>query len=79
MVVVEKLSKATHFIPIKSTYKVVNVADILLKEVFMLHGMPKVIVSDRDAKLTSNFWKVLFKGLDTQLIFCTIYDLQTNR
>ena len=55
MVVVDKLSKAAHFIPIKSTYKVVNIAYIFMKEIFKLHGVPKVIVSDRDAKFTGNF------------------------
>lgn len=62
MVVVDKLSKAAHFIPVKSTYKAVNVADVFMKEVFRLHGIPKVIISDRDAKFTGNFWKSLFKA-----------------
>ena len=65
MVVVEKLSKAAHFIPVKSTYKAVNIADIFMKEIFKLHGIPKVIVSDRRAKFTGNFSKALFKGLGT--------------
>ena len=55
MVVVEKLSKAAQFIPVKSTYKVVNIAYISMKEIFRLHGVPKVIVSDRDTKFTCNF------------------------
>ena len=78
MVVVEKLSKATHFIPVKSTYKVVNIAYIFMKEIFRLHAIPKVIVSDRDAKFTGNFWKSLFKGLGTQLNFSTAYHPQTD-
>ena len=44
MVIVDKLSKASHFIPIKSTYKVVNISDIFMKEIFRIHGVPKVIV-----------------------------------
>ena len=55
MVVVENLSKAAHFIPDKSTYKDVNIADIFMKEIFRLHVIPKVILSDRDAKFTGNF------------------------
>ena len=78
MVIVEKLSKASHFIPIKSTYKFVNIADIFMKEIFMLHGVPKVIDSDRDAKFTGNFWKALFKGLGTQLNFNTAYHPQMD-
>ena len=65
MVIVDKLSKTTHFIPAKSTYKVVNIADIFMKEIFRLHGIPKVIISCRDVKFTGNFWKALFKGLGT--------------
>ena len=62
MVVVDKLSKDAHFIPVKSTYKVVNIADIFMKEVFRLHGIPKTIISNRDVKITGKFWKILFKG-----------------
>ena len=53
-VVVNKLSKESHFIPMKSTYKVVHIVDIFFKEIFRLHGIPKVIISDRDANFTSN-------------------------
>ena len=45
-VVVDKLSKAEHFIPVKSTYKAVHIADIFLKEILRLHGIPKEIISD---------------------------------
>ena len=52
MVVVDKLSKDAHFIPIKSTYKYVSIADIFMKEIFRIHGVPKAIVLDRDLKFT---------------------------
>ena len=78
VVVVDKLSKATHFIPVKSTYKVVNIDDIFMKEVFRLHGIPKVIISDRNVKFTGNLWKSLFKGLYTKLNFSTTYHPQTH-
>jgi len=78
MVVVDKLSKAMHFIPVKSTYKVVNIVDIFMKYFFRLHGIPKVIISDRDVNFTGNFWKTLFKGLDTKLNFSTTYHPQTD-
>jgi len=78
MVVVDKLSKATHFILVKSTYKVINIVDIFMKEVFRLHGIPKVISSDRDVKFTGNFWKSLFKCLNTKLNFSTAYHPQTD-
>ena len=70
---VDKLSKATHFIPIKTTYKATNIADILLKQFFWLHGILKVIILDQDPKFTGNFWKYLFKGLNTTLKFTTSF------
>jgi len=78
MVVVDKLSKAAHFIPIKSTYKAINIVDIFMKEIFRLHGVPRILISDRDAKFTGTFWKALFKDLDTQLNFSTTYHPQTD-
>jgi hypothetical protein len=49
-----------------------------MKEVFILHGMPKEIVFDRDTKFTSNFWKSLMAGLETKLLFSTAYHPQTD-
>ena len=78
MVVVDKLSKATHFIPVKTTYKAANIVDIFLKQFFRLHGIPKVIISDRDPKFTDNFWRSLFKGLNTTLNISTSFHSQTD-
>ena len=52
LVVIDKLSKEAHFIPVKSTYKAMNISNIFLKEIFKLHGMPKAIIPDRDVKFT---------------------------
>ena len=65
MVIVEKLSKEASFIPVKSTYKAVNIANIFMKEIFRLHDVPKVIISYRDVKFTGNFLKALFRELGT--------------
>ena len=73
MVVVDKLRKAAHFIPVKITYKAANIVDIFLKQNFHLHGIPNVIILDRDLKFTRNFWKSLFKGLNTTLNFRTSF------
>jgi hypothetical protein len=78
MVVVDKLTKAAHFIPLKTTHKATDVVDIFLKEVARLHGIPKTIVSDRDPKFTSNFWKGLFKGFGTNLNFSTSYHPESD-
>ena len=61
MVVVGKLSKVAHFIPVKTTYKATNIADIFMKEIFCLHGIPKVIISDRDPNLLEIFGKHYLK------------------
>ena len=73
MVVVDKLTKETHFTPVKSMHKTDEVTKIFMKEIFKLHGFPKAIVSDRDVKFTSNFWKGLFVYLGTKLNFSTSY------
>ena len=59
-VVVDKFSKATHFIPVKSNYKEVHIFNIFLKDIFRLHGIPKTIILDRDTTFTGNFWRSLF-------------------
>jgi hypothetical protein len=78
MVVVDKLSKSSHFIPIKSTYKAIDIVNIFMKEIFRLHGMPREIVSDIDKKFTSRFWKSLMAGFKTKLLFSTTYHPQTD-
>ena len=55
MVVVDKFTKAAHFIPVNSTHKIDDIAKIFMKDIFKFHGLPKAIVSDRDVKFTSNF------------------------
>jgi hypothetical protein len=61
MVVVDKLTKAAHFVPMKTTHTVVNIAEIFMKEIDRLHGIPRTIISDRDKKFTSNLRRGLFK------------------
>jgi hypothetical protein len=78
MVVVEKLTKAAHFVPVKTTHTTTNIAEIFMKEIARLHGIPRTIVSDRDTKFTSNFWRGLFKGFGTNLNFSTTYHPQTD-
>jgi hypothetical protein len=78
MVVVDKLSRSAHFIPVKLTCKEIDIANIFMKEIFKLHCMPKKIVSDGDTKFTSNFWKSLMAGLETKLLFSTAYHPQTD-
>ena len=78
MVVVEKLSKSSHFVPVKSTCRAIDIANIFMKEIFRLHGMPKEIVSNRDTNFTSRFWKPLMDGFKTNMLFSTTYHPQTD-
>jgi hypothetical protein len=78
MVVVDKLTKYAHFIPMKTTHKKTNVADIYMREVACLHGIPKTIVSGRDPNFTSKFWKGLFKGFRTNLNFNIAYHPESD-
>jgi hypothetical protein len=77
MVVVDKFRKGDYFIPIKSNFKDKDVANVFTKEIFRLHGLPKAIVSNREANFTSRLWKILFVGLGTKLEFSTTYHPQT--
>lgn len=78
MVVVDKLTKETHFIPVKSTNKLNDIAKIFVRGIFRLHGFPKEIILDCDAKYTSNLYKGLFEELGTQLNFNTTYHPQID-
>ena len=78
MVVIDKISKSAHFIPIKSTFKYINIVEIFMKEICRLHGIPKMVISDRDIKFTSAFWKELFAGLNTNLNFSMSYHPQMD-
>ena len=78
IVVVDKLMKATHFIPVKSVHKTDDIAKIFMKDIFKFHGLPKAIGSDRYVKFTSNFWKGLFADLGTKLNFNTAYHPHTG-
>jgi hypothetical protein len=77
MVVVDKLTNDAHFIPIKMTHTTINIAEIYMREIARLHGIPKAIVSNRDMKFTSNFWRGLFKGFGTNMKFSTTYHPQS--
>jgi nitric oxide synthase oxygenase domain/subunit len=58
-VIVDRLTKSAHFIPIKSTYHPHNYANIYFQQVVRLHGVPKSIVSDRGPQFTARFWERL--------------------
>ena len=65
-VVVDRFLKIAHFIPSHNTNDASNVSDLFFKEIVRLHGMLRTIVSDRDAKILSYFWKMLWAKLGTK-------------
>jgi hypothetical protein len=78
LVVVDRLSKGVHLIPCSTTITAQQTADLFIKEIFRLHGLPKSLVSDRDSRFTSDFWTALFSKLGTRLRMSSGYHPQTD-
>ena len=76
--VVGRLTKTSHFIPIRDDFSLDQLARLYIKEVIRLHGTPLSIISDRDLRFTSKFWKSLQRCLKTDLNFSTAFLPQTD-
>jgi len=77
-VVVDRLSKYGIFVPMRSDSTAIDVAELFLNNVFKNHGMPKQIISDRDVKFTSLFWKSFFERIGTKISLTTSYHPQAD-
>jgi transposase InsO family protein len=77
-VVVDRLTKAAHFIPVNTNYNVHKYAEIYVARVLCLHGVPKTIVSDRGSQFVTRFWEQLYASLGTHLIHSLAYHPQTD-
>nr|GEY61210.1 reverse transcriptase domain-containing protein [Tanacetum cinerariifolium] len=77
-VIVDRLIKSAHFLPMKETNSIEKLMRQYLKEAVSRHGVPVSIISDRNNKFTSHFWKSLNKALGTQLDLSKAYHPQTD-
>ena len=64
-VVVDRLTKSAHFLPVRTNYSLDKLVELYIKEIVWLHGIPISIISDRDPRFTSRFWGKLQEALGT--------------
>nr|GEW05235.1 reverse transcriptase domain-containing protein [Tanacetum cinerariifolium] len=77
-VIVDRLTKSAHFILVNEKFKMERLTRLYLKEIVCRHGVPVSIISDRDPRFASNFWRSLQKSLGINLDMSTAYHPQTD-
>ena len=77
-VIVDRLTKSARFIEIKVNYSLEKLAELYVSNVVKLHGIPLSIISDRDGRFTSTFWKNVQRALGTELKFSTAFHPQMD-
>ncbi|KAJ9130571.1 hypothetical protein P3X46_034358, partial [Hevea brasiliensis] len=77
-VIVDRLTNSAHFLPVRTDYSLEKLAELYISEIVRLHGIPLSIISNRDPRFTSRFWKKLHESLGTQLHFSTAFHPQTD-
>ena len=77
-VIIDRLTKSAHFLLINVTYSLDRLADLYIKEIVRLHGVPKEIISDRDSRFLSRFWRRLQESIGTKVKFSIVYHSQTD-
>ncbi|GJP42080.1 hypothetical protein CLOM_g1672 [Closterium sp. NIES-68] len=78
LVVIDKFSKMGHFIPTHTTARTEETAQLFVRYIISQHGIPTTLISDRDPKFTSKFWKELMSLLGTKLAMSSAYHPQTD-
>jgi hypothetical protein len=77
-VIVDKLTKAAHFVSVNVKYSMEKLAELYIQEIVRLHRVPILVVSYTDSCFTSRFWISLPKAMGTKLHFSTAYHPQTD-
>nr|GEV02547.1 hypothetical protein [Tanacetum cinerariifolium] len=77
-VIVDRLTKFAHFLPMREDYKMDKLARLYLNEIITRHGVSSSIISDRDSQFTSRFWQSMQEALGTRLDMSTAYHPQTD-
>ena len=77
-VIVDRLTKSAHFLPMKLTDKVETLAELYMEEIVKLHGVPANIVSDRDLRFTDEFWRAFPQALGTDFHMSTAFHPETD-
>ncbi|GJU78191.1 reverse transcriptase domain-containing protein [Tanacetum coccineum] len=77
-VIVDRLTKSAHFLPMREDYKMERLARLYLNEIVARHGVPILIISDRDSRFTSRFWQSMQEALGTRLDMSMAYHPQTD-
>ncbi|GKB88663.1 putative reverse transcriptase domain-containing protein, partial [Tanacetum coccineum] len=77
-VIVDQLTKSAHFLPMREDYKMDRLATLYLNEIVARHGIPILIISDRDSRFTLRFWITMQEPLGTKLDMSTAYHPQTD-
>ncbi|GJW08549.1 putative reverse transcriptase domain-containing protein [Tanacetum coccineum] len=77
-VIVDRLTKSAHFLPMRENDPMEKLMRLYMKEVVTRHGVPVSIISDRDGRFTSLFWKALHEALGTRLDMSTAYHPETD-
>nr|GEY48145.1 putative reverse transcriptase domain-containing protein [Tanacetum cinerariifolium] len=77
-VIVDRLTKSAHFLPMKKTNSMEKLTRLYLKEIVCRHGVPVLIILDRDSHFTSRLWRSLQEALGTNLDMSTAYHPQTD-
>ncbi|GKB73232.1 putative reverse transcriptase domain-containing protein [Tanacetum coccineum] len=72
-VIVDRLTKSAHFLPMREDYKMERLARLYLNEIVARHGVPISIISDRDSRFTLRFWQSMQEALGTRLDMSTAY------